>query len=270
LKLRSLIAAGLTTACLTLPSAALTLKVDGLDCTTQAKAVAVNGQTYVSLRSVAGMLNPDAHIAWSDGAASVTAPGLTLTARPGDPYIQVNGESVYMEHGVQAVDGSVMVALRPLAAAMGASVTWDGAITTASLTSGTGVPSTDLVAGGYSEQDLYWLSRIISAESRGEPFKGKLAVGTVVLNRVASPDFPNTVYDVIFDSRWGGQFTPVRNGTIYKEPTQESVQAARLCLQGAREAGDSLYFLNPDLAANHWAMSNRPFVAVIGSHYFYR
>jgi len=162
-----------------------------------------------------------------------------------------------------------MVPLRPLASAMGASVTWDTTAVTASLTSGTGVPSTDLLGPAYSQEDLYWLSRIISAESRGEPFKGKLAVGTVVLNRVASSEFPNTVYDVIFDSRWGGQFTPVRNGTIYNEPTAESVQAAQLCLQGAREAGNSLYFLNPDLAANHWAMKNRPYVATIGSHWFY-
>lgn len=270
MKLRTLIAAGLTAACLTLPSSALTLRVDGQDLTGPAKAAAIGGQTYVSLRSVAGLLNPDARITWDSGTATVSAPGLTLTARPGDPYFKVNGGSVYLENGVQVRDGSVMVPLRPLASAMGASAAWDASSATASLTSGTGVPAAELFSGSYSEKDLYWLSRIISAESRGEPFQGKLAVGTVVLNRVASPEFPNTVYDVIFDSRWGGQFTPVRNGTIYQEPTAESVTAAQLCLQGAREAGDSLYFLNPSLTANHWAMQNRPYVATIGSHWFYR
>ncbi len=123
---------------------------------------------------------------------------------------------------------------------------------------------------GYSDEDLYWLSRIISAESRGEPLKGKLAVGTVVLNRVASSQFPNTIYDVIFDKRWGGQFEPVRNGTVYQDPTPESVQAAKLCLQGAREAGDSLYFLAPALTNNHWIMENRSYVTTIGCHWFYR
>lgn len=270
MKLRTLIAAGLTAACLTLPSAALTLQVDGVDQTARAKAAVIGGQTYVSLRAVSAMLNPDARVDWSNGTATVTAPGLSLAARPGDCYLQVNGGSVYLENGVQAVDGSVMVALRPLASAMGGSVDWDGSSCTASVKRGSGVPDAETAGAGYSQEDLYWLARIISAESRGEPFKGKLAVGTVVLNRVASPDFPDTVYGVIFDSRWGGQFTPVRNGTIYQEPTEESVQAARLCLQGAREAGDSLYFLNPALAANHWAMKNRPYVATIGNHWFYR
>ena len=108
----------------------------------------------------------------------------------------------------------------------------------------------------YNREDkLYWLSRIISAESRGEPLEGQIAVGNVVLNRVDSPDFPDTIYGVIFDDRWGGQFTPVRNGTIYQEPTEQSIQAAKLCLEGVNVAKDSLYFLAPALTNNHWILS---------------
>lgn len=114
------------------------------------------------------------------------------------------------------------------------------------------------------------MSRIISAESRGEPLLGKIAVGTVVLNRVASKEFPNTIYDVIFDRKWGVQFQPTANGTIHNEPTAESVLAAKLVLEGARAAGDSLYFLAPDLTQNHWIMNNRDHVATIGCHWFYR
>ena len=95
-------------------------------------------------------------------------------------------------------------------------------------------------------------------------------MGNVVLNRVASPDFPNTIYGVIFDDRWGGQFTPVRNGTIYHEPAAQSVEAARLCLSGVNVAGESLYFLAPALATSHWVMENRTHVVTIGSHWFYR
>lgn len=268
-KLKSFFAAGIAAACLTLPCGALELRLNGQDFTAQSKAAAIGGQTYVSLRTVSAALNPNAQVTWDGSSARVEAPGLELSARPGDLYFQVNGNNVYLENGVQVLDGSVMVPLRALASAMGGSVSWDSAAGAACLSSGSGVPEAEF-AGAYSEEDLYWLSRIISAESRGEPFEGKLAVGTVVLNRVASPDFPNTVRGVIFDSRWGGQFTPVSNGSIYKQPTEESVLAAQLCLQGAREAEGSLYFLNPVLAANHWAMKNRPYVATIGSHQFYK
>ena len=134
------------------------------------------------------------------------------------------------------------------------------------LTPGGGSPG----SAPYTEEDLYWMARIISAESRGEPLLGKLAVGTVVLNRVASAGFPDTIHDVIFDRKWGVQFTPVANGTVYNEPTQESVLAAKLVLDGARAAGDSLYFLAPDLTDNHWTMENRTYVTTIGCHWFYR
>ena len=121
----------------------------------------------------------------------------------------------------------------------------------------------------YNAVDFYWLSRIISAESRGEPMEGQIAVGNVVLNRVASPDSPDTIYGVIFDDRWGGQFEPVRNGTAYNTPTQESVQAAIACLAGENTVGESLYFLAPELTDNHWTMENRPYVTTIGAHWFY-
>ncbi|NCC69823.1 MAG: cell wall hydrolase, partial [Clostridia bacterium] len=89
------------------------------------------------------------------------------------------------------------------------------------------------------------------------------------LNRVASPDFPDCIYDVIFDDRWGGQFEPVKNGTINDMPTEESILAAKLCLDGASVVGNSLFFLNPAKAANFWTTQNRDYVATIGSHQFY-
>ena len=75
---------------------------------------------------------------------------------------------------------------------------------------------------------------------------------------------------MIFDDRWGGQFEPVRNGTVYQTPTSESVIAAKLVLEGADVAQDSLYFLAPTLTDNHWIMENRDYVMTIGVHHFYR
>ena len=78
----------------------------------------------------------------------------------------------------------------------------------------------------YRPDEVLWLSRIIIAESRGESLLGQIAVGNVVLNRVKSRDFPNTIYGVIFDRKYGVQFTPVANGTIYNTPGYTETLAA--------------------------------------------
>lgn len=157
--------------------------------------------------------------------------GLDLTASPGALYLESNGRALYIPYGVLLESGRTLVPVRVLAAALGAEVEWDSATGHVNVTTGTdAIPSAD---EQYDADALRWLSHIISAESRGEPLTGKIAVGNVVLNRVAHSEFPNTIYGVIFDSRLGGQFEPVRNGTIYHTPTEESVTAAKLVLEGA-------------------------------------
>ncbi len=260
-------AAGLAlAAALVLPAAAAdVLSVNGQNLWSQAQARLVEGDTtYVSLRTVASVLAPGAAVTWEDGTAWVRGAGFTLSARPGEQWLTVNGRALYIPHGVRLEEGSTLVPIRTLARALGGEVEWSAG-KGVKLIPGEGKPERP----PYTEEDLYWMSRIISAESRGEPLLGKLAVGTVVLNRVASGEFPDTVREVIFDRKWGVQFTPVANGTVYDEPTQESVLAAKLVLDGARVAGDSLYFIAPELTDNHWTMENRTYVTTIGCHWFY-
>lgn len=250
---------------LTLPGSASVLNVNGQNLWERSLAYLDNGTTYVSLRVVSNVLAPRAEVSWSQGTAWVKGEGVTLKAVPGESYITVNDRALYVPKGVRLENGRVMVPIRVLAEALGGTVDWsrEAGIT---LTVGSGLPG----PAPYRADELDWLSRIISAESQGEPLRGKLAVGTVVLNRVASSQFPNTIYGVIFDKQWGVQFSPTVNGMIYREPTAESVLAAKLCLEGAREAGDSLYFLNPEIAQNFWIVENRQFVTAIGNHHFYR
>ena len=260
-------AAGLAlAAALVLPAAAAdVLSVNGQNLWSQAQAQLVEGDTtYVSLRTVASVLAPGAAVTWEDGTAWVRGAGFTLSARPGEQWLMVNGRALYIPHGVRLEEGSTLVPIRALARALGGEVEWSAG-KGVKLIPGEGKPERP----PYTEEDLYWMSRIISAESRGEPLLGKLAVGTVVLNRVASGEFPDTVREVIFDRKWGVQFTPVANGTVYDEPTQESVLAAKLVLDGARVAGDSLYFIAPELTDNHWPIENRTYVNTIGCHWFY-
>ena len=112
--------------------------------------------------------------------------------------------------------------------------------------------------------DLYLLAKCIHAEARGESYIGKVAVGAVILNRVASPDFPNTIYGVIYQP-WA--FTAVHDGQINLEPEAASYQAATDALNGWDPSYGSLYYYNPVTASSNWIF-NRQTVVTIGKHVF--
>ena len=123
---------------------------------------------------------------------------------------------------------------------------------------------------GSTRDDVYWLARIIHAEAQGEPFNGKVAVGNVILNRVNSSQFPDSIYGVIFDQQNGyTQFSPVIDGSIYNNPSAESIRAAEAALSGQRPVGDALYFLNPGKSQSLWITNNRQYMTAIGEHDFY-
>ena len=252
--------------CLSPAAAASTFKpiltINGFAAGNDAMANIWSGTTYVSLRSLSTSLDKSSVITWENEPAVVSTDQMRLTARAGDQFVTINNAKINVPDGVKSINGRILIPLRTIAQAYGATVYWNAMTQQAAIV--------NRHTESYIHDDLYWLSRIISAESRGEPLEGKIAVGNVVTNRVKSSDFPDTIYGVIFDHRWGGQFEPVRNGTIYQTPTDESVLAAKLCLDGANVIGDSLYFLAPALAQNFWIVENREYVATIGCHDFYR
>ncbi len=238
--------------------------VNGTQLSTATMAKRIYENTYVSYWPVVAALYPDAVVTWENGQSVARASGLTLSAKPGAKYLVVNGRYLYVPDGIQTQDGSILVPARVLAEALGGEVGWD-AVNQIVVFQCSGTP----LAWGdtfYNSESLYWLSRIINAESGNQPLEGKIAVGNVVLNRVAHPQFPSTVKGVIFQSN---QFTPVQNGSINRTPNEESVIAAKLCLDGANTAGNSLYFVNPAVSPNSWASRNRTCVATIGQHAFF-
>lgn len=222
-----------------------------------------DGTTYITLRAYASLTA--CTLSWDGSRAHLLGDGLELTAGFGDLYITANGRALYVENGVQSVDGKMFLPLRVLAQAAGDSLSWDQASATASLSTRQAAPTW----ASYREEDLYWLSRIISAESRGEPLIGQIAVGNVVLNRVSSSQYPNTIRGVVFDTNHGVQFEPTSNGTIYDTPTESAVLAAKLCLEGASVVRDCLYFYAPALSAGTWIKNNRTYYTTIGCHRFY-
>jgi N-acetylmuramoyl-L-alanine amidase len=116
---------------------------------------------------------------------------------------------------------------------------------------------------------VYWLSRIISAESRGESLLGQIAVGSVVMNRVKSPLYPNTIWSVIFDRKYGVQFSPIIDGSIYAAPTASAIVAAKICLEGFNVNSSALFFLYPRYSTSSWIPNNRQYLFSIGKHDFY-
>lgn len=108
------------------------------------------------------------------------------------------------------------------------------------------------------------LAQLITAEAKGEPYAGQVAVATVVLNRVDSSLFPNTIHDVIYQA---GQFTPVQNGTINQPATASAVRAVEEALAFRGQGSGSLFFYNPVIATNHW-IATRQQTIVIGKHVF--
>ena len=244
---------------------AISLEIDGS--TSDVSVSLYNATSYVPLRAVTKLLTPNAQISWKNRQAVVTSNTLYLTARPGDHYLNANGRMLYIKDGVRLINGSTWIPIRVLVKAMGGTTSWNNHTQTVSVTRGHGT----ILSGDqyYDSASVYWLSRIIHAESTGEPLNGKIAVGNVILNRVKSPEYPYSIYHVIFDETYGVQFEPVRNGTIYDMPDEESILAAKLCLDGASVVGNSLYFLNPDKSSSRWAIQNCTFVATIGQHQFY-
>lgn len=115
-----------------------------------------------------------------------------------------------------------------------------------------------------SSGNLYLLARLVHGEARGEPYRGKVAVAAVVLNRVKSASFPNTIAGVIYQS---GAFDAVSDGQINLSPDQDSINAARDALNGWDPTNGCLYYYNPRTATSKWMLS-RPVLLRIGDHAF--
>ena len=199
------------------------LQVDGE--LLQTAAYVEEGTAYAPLRDLLDALG--GWTVWWDGsAARAVSEGASLSAEPGG-VLTVNGTRYPCV--VDVVDGRTYVPLRLTAEALGGSVRWDPWLDGAAVTS----PHAE-----HDAMDYYWLARIIHAESGGEALEGQIAVGNVVLNRVASGDFPDSIPGVIFDDENGVQFEPVSNGSVTKEPTERST-AATSAFPGTRRRAPS-------------------------------
>lgn len=238
------------------------MKIDG--------ALLIQGSAYAPFRTVVSAIDPDATFSWDNETRASVAHGVgvTIYAYPNEHYIEANGRILYSDLAKNLlIDDTMYVQVRLVAKAYSLETEWRGA-EQALYVRGTSIPLTP--ADEFYDSDiLYWLSRIISAESRGEPFRGQIAVGNVVVNRTEDGSFPDTVYGVIFDRKFGTQFTPAATGSIYNDPTASAVRAAKVVLEGVELVGDALFFQANYVGKNSWMAQNREYIETIGNHVFY-
>jgi len=247
---------------------AVRVYVDGL---LTARAYRCGGEALLPLETLCGLLGLDCTTEWDaeSGVLRMSAHGFSLEADAGQAYFCVNGRYLYNPAGFRLIDGKACFPAEPAAriftldirdADDGESLELDTA-EMAVLSGGV-----TYYSDTYGSEELFWLARIISAEAGHQSMDGLIGVGNVVLNRMKSEAYPDSIHDVIFD---GFQFEPVQDGHVYREPTEASVIAACLCLEGYNTAGESLYFIDPRYADDSWLRYNRTFVVTLGTHDFY-
>ncbi len=132
------------------------------------------------------------------------------------------------------------------------------------LSSSSGSSSGTTSTGGYSSSDIYLMSKCVYGEARGEIYTGKVAVAAVILNRIASSSFPNTVSGVIYQS---GAFTCVADGQINLGTDDDCTRAVQDAINGWDPSGGAIFYFNPVTATSAWIWS-RPQIVTIGQHIF--
>lgn len=246
---------------------AVEVYVDGI---LTSRCTVVDGKAYMPMDDFSAALKMSCVSLTPGEGQSLLAElgGVQVAVSADGKYMTAGGRYFYLSSGEKMINGEYYLPVAELSRLHGARAVWDTANGSVDIdTTSMGA----LVSGDsfYSEDDVYWLSRIINAESGNQTLEGMMGVGNVVMNRVKNPSCPDTVYDVIFDTRYGVQFSPVETGGIYTEPNELSVIAAKLCLEGYNVVGDSLYFVNPETGSTAWFRKTRTFVVTLGDHDFY-
>lgn len=236
--------------------------VDGL---LSCRGYRIGDDTYVSFEAACAVLGYDAVFDYDKEIDKLTVEvaGIEITVGCADEYMCANGRYIYLPDGYREVKGSFVVPTEALAKIFTLTYQWDeklGAINfiTADeqiLTSGDEY---------YNEDDIYWMSRIITWESGNQPIAGQIAVGNVILNRVGDSRFGQTVKDVIFQP---GQFSVVTSGAINGQPYAISEICAKLVYEGYNTVGNALFFQT----GRYWgsSMIKTTWVAKIGDHNFF-
>lgn len=229
----------------------------------------IDESVFVPLRSISESLG--AQVDWipEENAVEVTNGDQHVMLWIGQQNAMMNGESIQMDKPSFAENGRTFVPIRFLSESLGMDVNWVQATRSVMISTGPSLVAEKKSVVNYTDEDKKWLAKIIEAEAGAEPLEGKIAVGAVIINRVQSDLFPNSIKDVIFEKSYGFyQYTPVETGYIYKvTPSKETYEAVDRALNGEDPSDGSLYFYNPKHTTSSW-LKSRKTVKDIGGHRF--
>lgn len=226
-----------------------------------------DGITYVPVCGASEALGASVSLA-ANGNITVTKGYVTLVFNPAEQSCYVNN---YYNYAPQIYKNGVLYSsMRVIFENLGATVAWDSYRYEAKVTLPGNIVPQRYVEQYYTPEDLYYLSKIVTCEAGNVSFEAKIMTANVILNRRASSSFPNTVYGVIFDTKYGKQFPPAHNGVLEKaNPNTNTILACKVALNGVNLAPDCLYF-NYAKNTTGWVAKNRVLYKVVDSQAFYK
>ncbi|RXT08123.1 stalk domain-containing protein [Ammoniphilus sp. CFH 90114] len=212
-----------------------------------------NGTTMVPLRFIVESLG--AQVSWDSQSQTVSLirDDTTMKLTINQLEAEINGQAKPLRQAPLIHENRTYVPLRFIGEELQQDVEWE--------------PSQSIVfiSDDQQESDIYWLAKLVEAESSSEPYQGKVAVAAVVLNRTQSAYFPKTIKSVIFES---SQFTPVKTKRIFGlKPEEDTIRAVREALSGVDPTYGALYFFNPNKTNNRF-LHSRSITMTIGNHRF--
>ena len=231
------------------------------------KPIIIEGTTYLPLRAFSDAIG--GKIDWNSekNTATMKKSGHTFVFYPGKGYCTIDGKE--KKYASLIYKNLTFIPVRAVSEKLGYSVKWDDFYLTVKITApDIEVPKKSRDTS-YSYEDIMFLGKITQIESGYQHFDVQLGVAGTVINRVKSPEFPGTIKDVIFDTKYGTQFPPAHTDKFNKTPSKESIIAAKCVLNGVNIIGNSLYFIDTKYASSSWAHNNRPHYADIYDMSFY-
>lgn len=246
--------------------------VDGL---LSGRALGSYEGAWLAVEDLCSLLGVETQTWWNPetGELTISGSGFVLHAVAGQEYFSVNSRYLYEPGGFFLFDGRSWFPSATISRIFGAATVLSDDGQRVDLNGA----ELAIMQGGaawyadhFDNAELFWLARIIHSEAKNQPLAGRIGVGNVVLNRVHSERYPNNVKDVIFDEQFAVQFTPASSGSVYAEPDELDVISACLCLEGYNTVGESMFFVNPDVASDAWFRKTKDYVITIGDHDFYK
>lgn len=232
------------------------------------KAFVESGATYIPLRAFFDALGGTTVWNAETGSATVYAMGKTFVFYSDKNFVSADGLD-YIGTTAKLYKNTMFVPVKFVCDMLNLSLNWDSFYYVAEITAPEISVPEQLKDFSYTKEDLLWLGKIVQIESGGEKIPTRIGVANAVVNRMRSPSYPNTIKDVILDTRYSVQFPPAHTDKINVTPSYISMIAAKCALSGTELVRNAVSFVNVNRFANSWVAKNLTHVISIGNLGFF-